>query len=76
MEKPLSLFIVELSLIRLTFNFMVSFRVFLNSNCSIDLTNFWKRFDHSVPIFANVSAILVDRFDMIEFAGYNSRCLI
>lgn len=29
-----------------TFNFTVSFEVFINSNCSIDLTNFWKGFDH------------------------------
>lgn len=47
--KPL--FIVHLSLMWQTFNFVVvlrcgSFEVFLNLNCSIDLTNFWKGFDH------------------------------
>jgi len=40
------LFIVELSLMWQTFNFVVSFEVFLNSNCSIDLAIFWKGFDH------------------------------
>ena len=40
------LFIVELSLMWQTFNFVVSFEFFLNSNCSIDLTIFWKGSDH------------------------------
>jgi len=54
--KPL--FILELSLMWQTFNFVISFEVFLNSNCSVDLTIFWKDLTTSVAIFACVPTIL------------------
>lgn len=61
------------------FSFMVSFEMFLNSNCSTDLTNFWKRFDHFSCHFLLLRcfcyAMLIG-FIWCESTGYGCMCLI
>ena len=54
------------------FSFMVSFEMFLNSNCSTDSTNFWKRFDHFSGYFLLLPCFcytMFDRFHMMWIHG-------